>query len=811
MSARWIQTTAQDARLALRVARRAPLFTLLVVLTIAIGIGANTAIFSAVDAVLLRPLPFADGNRLVSLWATNPDKSIPRFGVSWPDFQDWQSRTRSFAGMALYVGGNATLSGSGDAENVGGLAVSRNFLAVLGVHPALGRFFGPDDERGEASNTVILSHGFWQRRFGGDRAVIGRSLVINGRARTVIGVMPTGADLLGAAFTGTPLDVITVVELTSYPNVQRHAQHLFGAIGRLAPGVSLEQARADLLRVETDLAVQFPEIAGWTASVFYLTDDLALNTREPLLVLLAASGLLMVIACINVANLLLVRGATRAREIAVRQALGGSRRRLVSQFVVESVVLAIAGGALGMVLAAVALRAIRGMIPFGVIARADEMALDGGVLGFALLLSLVTALAFGLWPALRAGSVSLNTTLREGGPGSAGGARTRRGRRALVVAEVSLALVLVFAAGLVWQSVRRMLQVDPGFRPEHAITAQITLGKDYPDSAAVPFYRQLLAELEGRPDIVAAGATDTPPLVGGGIYTSIRLIGQPPRPPDQPLQSTIRMATPGLFRALGMRLVAGSDFEWNEAAPSIVVSEAAAKAFWPGERAPDQRIAFNADTVGLPVVGEVNDSRQASLATAPAPVVYVSMQRYVRLFHTMTVVVRGRGDAAAMVGTLRDVLHGMDPNLPLYNVQTLQDIVDGSTAQARLNMTLLGVFAVVALLLATLGIYGVISYSVTERQREIGIRVALGAQGTDVLRLVIGEGAALALAGVLIGAAGAVFATRLIQSWLFEIGRADPATFGVVVLGMLAVALLASYIPARRAVRVDPLRAIRGD
>src|SRR5690348_2184108 len=364
MDARWIRIAAQDARLALRLARRAPLFTLLVVLTIAIGIGANTAIFSAVNAVVLRPLPFADGRRLVSLWATNPDKSLPRFGVSWPDFQDWQTRTHSFSAMALYIGGNAALAGPDGAENVGGLRVSRNFLDVLGVHPSLGRFFGPDDERGEASATVILSHGFWQRRFGGDRAVIGRTLVINGRARTVIGVLPPEADLLGPAFTGTPLDVITVVELTSYPSVQRHAQHLFGAIARLRPGITLEQARADLLGVETGLAAAFPEIAGWTSSVFYLTDDLSLNTREPLLVLLAASGLLMVIACINVANLLLVRAAARAREIAVRQSLGGSRRRLISQFVVESVCLALAGGALGIGLAAVALRAIRGMIPF---------------------------------------------------------------------------------------------------------------------------------------------------------------------------------------------------------------------------------------------------------------------------------------------------------------------------------------------------------------------------------------------------------------------------------------------------------------
>jgi predicted permease len=802
----------QDARLALRLARRFPLFTTVVLLTIALGVGATTAIFSAVHAVMLQPLPFADGDRLVSIWGTNPDKSIPRFGVSWPDFRDWKTRSRSFDDMSLYVGNVTTLVAPEGPESVACLYVSSNFLDVLGIKPGLGRGFGVDDQRGESSNTVVLGYGYWQRRFAGDRSVIGRSVTVNGRPRTIIGVLPAGAELLGPAFVGAPLDIVTVMELSSYSSVERHAQHLFGAIGRLKRGVTLDAARADILQTQTQVSTENPEIAGWTASVFYVADDLSLNTTQPLLILLAASLLLLVIACINVANLLLVRGATRAREIAVRQALGASRSRLAIQFLVESAILAVCGGVLGVGIAALAVRAIRSMIPFGVIARAEDIRMSAPVLAFALAISLVAALAFGAWPALRSGksSAKLSDDLRERSPSGVARARTRR---TLVVAELSLAFVLAVCASLVWQSVRRMLTVDPGFRPQGVVTASITLGKNYPDSTAVSFYRTLLTDLEGRPGIEAAGATDTPPLGGGGIFTSIRLIGQPPRPANSPLMSTIRSITPGYFRALGMHVIAGHDLEWNEATTSIVLSKGAAQAFWPGQPVLDKAIGFNVQPTAYPIVGEVNDTRQASLATAPAPIVYLSMRRYARVFHTMTVVVRGRPgvDVATSVATLRAALHAIDPALSLYSVQTMESIVDQSTAQPRLNIALLAVFASAALLLATLGIYGVVSYSVTQRRQEIGVRMTLGAQRSDIVRLILGEGSALAIPGVGIGVVAALFATRLVQSMLFEIGAADPLTFIVVAAGLLLVALAASLVPARRAAAVDPLLAIRAD
>lgn len=804
-----LSAVAQDARLAFRLTRRFPLFTAVVLLTIALGVGATTAIFSAVHAVLLQPLPFSHGDRLVSLWGTNPDKSIVRFGVSYPDFRDWKARTRSFDDMALYVANNTTLIAGESPENVADLFVTSNFLNVLGIQPAVGRGFGPDDVRGESSNSVLLSYGYWQRRFGGASSAIGRTINVAGRPRTIVGVLPAQAELLGPAFVGAPLDVMTVIEPSSYPSVERHAQHLFGAIGRLAPGVSLERARADLLRTEIQVAAENPEIAGWTASAFRLTDDLSLNTKEPLLILLAASLLLLVIACINVANLLLVRGAARSREIAVRQALGASRSRLAAQFLVESAVLALCGSALGLVLAAAAIRGIRGMLPFGVIARADDIGLSAPVVAFALGVSLVAALAFGAWPVLRSRPASgIDAELRD--RTQSVGARSAA-RRTLVVAEFSLALILLVCASLVWQSVRRMLRVDPGFRADHVVTASITLGKAYPDSAAVGFYRTLLTDIEGRPGIEAAGATDTPPLGGGGIFTSIRLIGQPPRPPDQPLMSTIRSITPGYFRALGMRVLAGHDLEWNDPGTSMVLSKSAAEAFWPGQSVVDKQIAFNTQTTSFPVVGEVNDTRQASLSIAPGPIVYVSMRRYARVFHTMTVVVRGRGDVASTVATVRAALREIDPALPLYNVQTMQSIVDQSTSQPRLDIALLGVFASAALLLAALGVYGVISYSVAQRGQEIGVRMALGARAADITRMVLREGGMLALAGVAVGLGGSFFATRFVQAMLFEIKPTDATTFAVVAAVLLAVALVASYVPARRAARVDPVRAMRAE
>ncbi len=796
----------QDVQFALRVARSAPVITAIIVLTVALGIGANTAIFSIVDAVLIRPLPFPRDQELVSLWATNPDKSIPRFGVSYADFLDWQARTRSYRGMAVYATSLTSLNGPDGPESVSLLSVSPNFLAILGITPAIGRFFDPA-ERGEASNALVLSFGYWHRRFGARPSVLGEEYSINGRLRTVVGVLPREADLLGPALAGTPLDVMTVVEPSTFPHIERHAQHLFGAIARLAPKATVEQARDELAATERALANENSEIAGWTASVFRLRDDLALSSSQPLLLLLGAAGVLLLIACINVANLLVVRGAARSQEIAVRQALGASRGRLVRQLVIEGVVLGIAGGVLGIAAAAASLGGIRKLVPSAAVPRADDITMQPSVLAFALVATLVTVLVFGLWPALRLSGGQLGATLRERGRGNT--ASSNRSRRALVVLELSLALVLTVCASLVVQSMRHMLATDPGFNPANTVTAQITLGKSYPDSTVLVFYRSLLTSLESRPSIEAAGATDTPPLVGGGIFSSIRLMGEPPRPANDPLMSTIRLVTPGFFKAMGMHLLGGGDIDWNEPAPTIVVSQAAAKEFWHGTGAVDRQIAFNTEPTAYRVVGVVNDTRQASLATPAGPIVFVSLRRNVRLFRTLTLVVRSHSDVASTVAIMREAVHELDPSLPLFNVQSLQQIVDQSVAQPRLESILLTVFALGALLLASLGIYGVISYSVTQRQQEIGVRLALGARAADVIRMVLTEGTLLALAGIAIGSALALSAARIVRASLQGILSLDVSSFALVASALLLVALAASALPAWRASNIDPLIAIR--
>ncbi len=802
---------ASEVRHGIRRLRRAPGFALIVMLTLALGLGASTALFSVVDAVLVRPLPLDRDGDLVMLYATNPDKSIPRFGVSYPDFRDWREQTRSFSDMALFSVGSMVIQSPDGPERVGGLFVSRNIFDVLGVRPILGRLFGPEDERGESSTSIVLAYGYWQERFGGARSVLGRTLQVNGRVRTIIGVLPAGVGFLGPAFLGERLGAVTVVEPSIYPRVENHAQHLFASVARLGPGVTLEQARADLYATEVHIAAANPSIAGWTASVFPLRGELSLGTREPLLVLLAAAGLVLAIGCMNVAILLLARGAAGRREMSLRQALGASRARIVGRLLIESALLSVGGGVLGVVLAWAGVQWLKTLIPPGLIARADDIRLDVGGLAVALGLSLLAALLSGLWPAIRASVPDLAGILRGGDRGGSRAPLNRRLRRALVVSELSLALVLLVSAGLVVQSLLHMTEVDPGFRPEHVVTARLDLGDKYPDAAQIPLYRALLTDLGGRPGIEAAGATDTPPLVAGGFFTSIHLIGKPPRPENQPLMSSIVTVTPGFFRALGQPLLEGREIDWRDAEPTIVLSAEAARAFWPGESPIGHRIAIGADSLGNEIVGVAGDTHRASLSTPPAPVVYVAMQRYAKILRSMSLVVRGRSDVAAIVAATRGAVHDADPALPLYSVQTMQEVVDQSLAQPRLEASLLALFGGASLLLAAFGIYAVLSHSVVQREQELGVRMALGATRRDVLCLVLREGAALSAVGIVVGAAGALAATRLLKSWLFGIGRTDPVTFAAVAAGLVLIALIATWVPARRATRVDPLIVMRGE
>ena len=517
---RAMDALAQDARYALRVSRRFPAFTAIVLLTLGIAIGANTAIFSVVNATLLRPLPFPNGDRLALVYAQNPDRSLPRFSASYADFLDWRAQTRSFAGMAAFRPLSLTLIGDAEPLRLSGMSVTNDYFDVLEAQPLIGRLYHGTQPAAETTNEIILSYGFWQRQFAGDSAVVGRALKIGGGTRTVIGVLPQSFNL-----DGSTIDAITTLDPNSIPGVENHGQHMLSVVARLKPGVTLAAAQADLSAVATRLAEQYPtQIAGWSANVFMARDELVRTIRNPLLILLAAAGLVLLIGCINVANLLLTRSTLREREVALRQALGASRTRLVSQLLVESAQLAVGGAIVGIGVAHFTLKAIVRTAPTGLLPA--DMGLDPRVLLFALGLALLTTFVVGLLPALSATNPRLSGSLRDGARSMTGGARALSARRSLVVAETSLALVLLICAGLVMQSLRHMLAVDPGFKAEHVVTMRVTLpGPRYNDTTQVQFFRELQSRLEGRGGIEAVAAANTPPISGGGIVTNIRLIG----------------------------------------------------------------------------------------------------------------------------------------------------------------------------------------------------------------------------------------------------------------------------------------------
>jgi putative ABC transport system permease protein len=802
---RVMEHLVQDTRYAFRLARRFPAFTAIVLLTLGVSIGANTAIFSVINATLLRPLPYPNGDRLAILYSQNPDKSIPRFSVSYADFLDWRAQTRSFSAMAAGTGSSFTLISDGEPLRLNGQMATSDYFDVLGLRAERGRLFAATASAAEAANEIVLTYEFWQRQFAGDPNIIGRRLRMASGERTVVGVLPQSYDRDNPG-----VEVVTVLDPRSIPNVENHAQHMVSVVARLKPGVTQAAAQADLSAVAARLAEQFPEIAGWTANVFMWRAEATRTLRSPLLVLLAAAGLVLLIGCINVVNLLLTRATLREREVALRQALGAARSRLTGQLLVESGELALGGALLGLVVAHFVLKLIQRRAPAGLLPA--DIALDSKVLVFTLLLAVATRVFAGLWPALAASSPRLSRALRDGGRSSSGGARALRARRMLVVAESSLALVLLVCAGLVIQSLRNILAVDLGFDPANVVTMRISLpGPRYTDTTQVQFFRDLQSRLEGRAGIEAVAAANTPPISPGGITTNLRIIGSA-RPDGGKVMGPATAITPGYFRAMHMRLLRGRDVAWSDPKPTIVVSQAAANAYWPGESPIGKHIGLGPrDTVGFEVVGVVNDTRARGITVDTPLMIYLSYAGATNVARAMSLVVRGRGDAAAIAATTRAAILEIDRTLPVYNVRPVTQLISNSLGQSRLNTTLLTIFAAVALILAAVGIYGVISYSVTLRQQEIGVRMALGASSGNVLALVLREGALLAVIGTLVGLGGAYFATGLVQSWLFGVGRADVATIAATACVLVGIALLASYLPARRAARVDPLVAMRGD
>ncbi len=801
---RLVEHVAQDLRIALRGMRKSPGFATVVVLTLGLGVGATSAIFSIVNAVLLRPLPYERPAELVRVYSQVPDGTVQKFSVSVPDYLDFKTRNRVFTDMAMWLNSTMTLSDGAEPERLSAVVASDNLFSLFGIAPLHGRLFAP----GEPDGDVVLSYGVWARRFGADSGIVGKRITLNGSGKTVIGVLPPSFRLYTR-----DVDVWAPAIVQQIPKYQNRANHLLRVAARLRPGVRVDDAQRDMRRVASELATQYArEDQGWAANVYSMRNEIVGDVSRPLMILLAASALVLLIACINVANLQLTRSAARSRELTVRRALGASRGRLIGQLLVESGTFAALGGLLGVALGVAGTRTLIGLAPES-ISRLDEVSLDGWVFGFAMMIALVTGLVFGLLPALRASDPEIAGTLRDGGRGSAGAMHAWRVRGGLVIAELSLALMLLVGAGLVLQSFRKITSLDLGIRTDHAVALRLTLPPRYPDSVATSFYRELQRRLLAVPGVTSVSASDRAPAQSGGISDGIRLIERPEANVSGTLMSQVSAVVPDYFRTMGMRLLKGRDITWDERQQVAIVNAAAASRFWPGSDAIGKHVGFGrrrADS-GLVIVGVVSDVRRGDITSREEPMIYLPLGEVAGLARTMMVVVRGSLGTAATVNAAKRAVHDLDATLPMYEIRTVEDIVGDAVVQPRLNATLLGAFAALALLLAVVGIYGVVSYSVAQRRQEIGVRVALGAQPSDVFRLVVRQGAFLATAGVAIGLLASWLLTPVLRSWLYEIEPGDPLTFIGVAAILVAIALLATAIPARRATKVDPVLAMRAE
>ncbi|HEV3469193.1 MAG TPA: ABC transporter permease [Pyrinomonadaceae bacterium] len=804
-----MRTLLLDARHALRTLVKSPGFTAVAVLALALGIGANTAIFSVINSVLLRPLPYREPDRLVFVMENFQQQDS---AVSFPNFADWREQNRVFEELAASRLTSFNLTGAGEAERLQGRMVTANFFEALGVEPAAGRDFTPEEDRPGGEAVAVLSHGFWQRRLGGDPKVVGRQLLLNGRSHTVVGVAPAGFEFY------TPVEVFVPLGSWTHQAMGERGSHpSIYAVGRLKEGVTLEQARAEMDAIMERLAEQYPTTnQGHGATLIPVYENVVGGVRPALMILLGAVAFVLLIACANVANLLLARSSGRRKELAVRAALGATRGRIVRQLLVESVLLALLGGAAGLLLALWGTDLLTSMIPDAV-PRPLETGVNARVLGFTLLASLLTGVIFGSVPALQASNPDLNDALREGTRGSTG--RRSRLRNAFVVSEVALALVLLVGAGLMVKSFAEVQKVEPGFDPQKLLTAQLSLSAEkYPGPKAVAFLEEVRQRIGALPGVESAAFSNGLPIYGAGI-TSFLIEGQPrPAPGGEPT-AVEYVTTPGYFRTMGIPLLKGrylDERDTRQGQMVALVDEDFARRFFPGEDPLGKRVKLFREYPAAEIVGVVGHVKHFGLdaaapfqaqfyfALAQLPDDYIN-----RMTGGISLVVRTKGDPAGAAADVRREVFAVDKEQPVYQARTMEDLISESLALRRFSMSLLALFAAVAALLAAVGIYGVMSYSVSQHTRELGIRMALGAEARDMLWLVIRQGMGLALVGVGLGLAGALALTRVMSSLLYGVTATDPATFAAVTALLTAAALLACYVPARRATKVDPMEALR--
>ena len=800
-----MESILKDIRYGFRSLLKRPGFTAIALIALALGIGANTAIFSLVNAVVIRPLPYPDPDRLVWVWASIRN-GINTASVSPADFLDYRSQNKTFEQFAASGVGAVpvNLTGGGDPERLMSSIITGNYFDTFRIAPALGRGFTLDNEKPGQDQVVVLSYALWQRRFGGDPGIINKTIVLDDKPRLVIGVMGADVSLPQAADLWVPMN------FDSDPEMKMRFAHFIRPIGRLKEGVSLAQAQADTDIIASALEEQFPDsTSGWSLRLVSLREQLVGGSRTMVFILFGAVGFVLLIACANVANLLLVRATARQKEIALRTALGASRLRIVRQMLTESLLLSVLGGALGAVLAAWGVEVLVSLSE-GNLPPTANVRIDATVLAFTLLVSLFTGLLFGLAPSFRTMKVNLIDSLKEGARGGAEGPLRNRTRSLLVVFESAVAVMLLIGAGLLVRSLIALQQVDPGLDPKNVLTLSVTLSRNKyntPEKTS-NFFQELEQRLSNLPGVEPAGFVTELPLSGQSNDMPYIVEGRPPVSPDQRSFAEFRRVNQNYFSSFRIPLLRGRNFTEQEVRQSdkvIIVSQQFVNSVFPNEAALGKRLITGLRGEPYEIVGIVGDIRHTSLAATPAAAMYFPTRESGR----MNVVIRTQNDPLSIVGSVRKEVQAMDPDQPIAAVKPMKDWLDASVAAPRYNMTLLGLFAALAMILAATGIYGVMSYSVAQRTHEIGVRMALGAQQFDVLKLVVRQGMLLTLVGVVVGLGGAYALTRVMTSFLFGVTEKDPLTFGVVAALLMAVAFIACFVPAHRATKVDPLEALR--